>query len=183
MFNPATLSSSLAGRLIIQDNGVDAKGKQLVKVTVNNFDRLDELISTARSGAREEYCPNIMCSSINADKTHSLVITRLNDMEGDYDDRLTLKQTPVTTSLGSPVTVKGNYPPLYTALYLAYLYRINKAPKCPTGGVAGDPEQCKIFIKSGVSRYAQRFGGGKTRRRRARRASRKALKRRGSRKH
>jgi hypothetical protein len=183
MFVPAQISKDLASRITTTPAGNDADGKALVRVTVNNYNGLDRLLS-GPSTYMHQYCPVIMCSAIKGDPNHSLIIERLKVMEIDYNGPVSRLQPATTESMGAKVTNKKELPFLYTSLYLAYLYRLTKAPLCPATGQTKPVDQCAAFKAAGVFDYQQRFGGGKTRRRRARRASRKALKRRGgSRKH
>jgi hypothetical protein len=158
------------------DKGVDAKGKALVQVTVKDFANLDQFMGSVQSGTQDEYCPNIMCNVIKSDPTHSLIIQRLNTMEMDYDGTVSRLQPAITESRGAKIVVKTSIPPLYTALYLSYLYRIFKAASCATSGVAKPAEQCMNFSKAGVMAYKQVYGGGKQMKRR-RVGSRKTMKR------
>jgi hypothetical protein len=151
------------------------RGGNRVEVIVNDFTNIDKCI--IGKGSKDQYCPNIECGVINVDPKRDLIVAKLKDIEGEYDDGISrLKPSKVFDGEAN----KNNVIAMYTALYMAYLYSLSKAPRCPKGGVAAAAEQCIGYYAPGKT-AAQVFGGGARRRGASRQKLRSS--RRTSRKH
>jgi hypothetical protein len=175
------LSSCVTSKLNLASRAqVIDKGNNRVQVVITNYINLSDCLVTATQKA--EYCSKIECSGIGLDPTRAEVIKRLQAYEGEFDAGISRLKPLSITLPGLPQEAnKNNIPHAYTALYLAYLYSLSKAPSCPKGGVAKEAEQCITYVYPGKT-TAQVFGGGRKPRRGASRQKLRSS-RRATRKH